>query len=682
MAQRPCFVALRMNVRLFARPASLSFIFAFVLALGFAAATRHVWEDYYTTFRSSKNLAEGYGLVFNQGDRLHTFTSPLGVLLPSLAYLLTGNQSDAGAIWIFRLLASGAFAGAAALLVTLLAKQNFGRGVALLGALALVTDTKSLDFTINGMETPFMLLFLAYAIWAHLHGSERRWLHLGLAWGGLQWTRPDSFIYVSLLAAGFWIFNDAALTRSTRQQLIRCYVLGAVVAAVLYLPWLVWAKAYYGTPIPHTIAAKGSLGHPHSLASFLLVALRLPYLAWTDYATLDLTFLPSYAVLGGWPVCLAIVSRILATLCAVLWIFPRVNLTARVASFAFFGAHIYLTYFPYFPFPWYLPSTALLAVIALAGLFGQLLQISTSRLNRVILGSIAIGLIALGMWQTWEVRRQIAAQQRIVENGTRQKIGEWLKAHSNPGDAVFLEPLGYIGYFSNLKTYDYPGMSSREIVASRKTFGEEWGRLIYDLAPRWVVLRPFEVDRITRVNPVLLHDNYQPVQQFDSLAQVRELDIRGRPYLEHDARFTVFELKRPFEFPLEVLEENVPFPTTTQMVEGFNMTLYHAPSRVVVRVPPLAKRLSGHYCIMRAAIEGDSKTDGATFTIRLKIGSRVIPLLDRTLDPAKNTADRPVQSYSFDLPRERPEEATLILQIATGPTDRKDWTCWDPPDFR
>ena len=110
-----------MNVRFFARPTSLSFIFAFVLALVFAATTQHVWEDYYITFRSSKNLAEGYGLVFNHGDRLHTFTSPLGVLLPAFAYLLTGNQSDVGAIWIFLPFASGALAGAVALLVTLLA---------------------------------------------------------------------------------------------------------------------------------------------------------------------------------------------------------------------------------------------------------------------------------------------------------------------------------------------------------------------------------------------------------------------------------------------------------------------------------------------------------------------------------------------------------------------------------
>ena len=61
------------------------FIGVMLLALAFAGFTNHVWEDYYITYRSSKNLATGHGLVFNHGDRLHTFTSPLGVLLPIVA---------------------------------------------------------------------------------------------------------------------------------------------------------------------------------------------------------------------------------------------------------------------------------------------------------------------------------------------------------------------------------------------------------------------------------------------------------------------------------------------------------------------------------------------------------------------------------------------------------------------
>ena len=54
------------------RVGPLVFGLVFLLALGWALVTSHVWEDYYITYRSSKNLATGHGLVFNHGERLHT----------------------------------------------------------------------------------------------------------------------------------------------------------------------------------------------------------------------------------------------------------------------------------------------------------------------------------------------------------------------------------------------------------------------------------------------------------------------------------------------------------------------------------------------------------------------------------------------------------------------------------
>jgi len=66
----------------------------FAVELAWSLYTQHAWEDYYITYRASKNLATGNGLTFTAGERVHSFTSPLGVLLPALASLLTGNSSD------------------------------------------------------------------------------------------------------------------------------------------------------------------------------------------------------------------------------------------------------------------------------------------------------------------------------------------------------------------------------------------------------------------------------------------------------------------------------------------------------------------------------------------------------------------------------------------------------------
>src|SRR5213075_2971093 len=80
---------------------------------------------------------------------------------------------------------------------------------------------------------------------------------------------------------------------------------------------------------------------------------------------------------------------------------------------------------------------------------------------------------------TWEMR----VQQRVIEDGGRKIIGEWLRAHATPGDRVFLEPLGYIGYYSRLKAYDYPGLTSREVVTAIQEGATGYPELIARLKP-------------------------------------------------------------------------------------------------------------------------------------------------------------------------------------------------------
>ena len=223
------------------RTGLLVFAVALLVTLGWALATNHVWEDFYITFRSSKNLVTGHGLVFIPGERLHTFTSPLGVLLPAAASALTGAHSDPAAIWVFRVWCAAAFAGAAVLLWTLARRFQYGAWAVTALVAGMVLDAKSIDFTTNGMETGFLLLFIACTLWAMFGCTGRRWLQLGLAWGALMWTRPDSFLYIGLLSAGVFFFNDPARTGLTRWQWLKVFVLAGLVCTAIYLPWFLWS---------------------------------------------------------------------------------------------------------------------------------------------------------------------------------------------------------------------------------------------------------------------------------------------------------------------------------------------------------------------------------------------------------------------------------------------------------
>jgi len=668
------------------------FVLVAAVALAFAAYTNHVWEDYYITWRSSKNLATGHGLVFNHGDRLHTFTSPLGVLLPAVASLLTFNCSDAAALWIFRLMSCAALGGAALLFASLARRQAYGKIATAFIIALLALDSKTIDFAINGMETAFLMLFLAYALWAHLTPGPRQWLHLGGAWAALMWTRPDSFIYIGLIAAGFWLFNEPARTGRRRGEMIALFFRAGLVTVALYAPWLLFTWAYYGTPVPHTITAKSGIGDPRTVAGLLHTLVYEPFNAWKPGSSMEGTFLPAYYVIGYWPNYIIQIARALAVGCSLVWLLPFLRVETRTASFAFFGAHVYLAYYPYFPFPWYLPSTTLLALFTLGSLVAQGATAATgwqaAHPNSARPGqwrgfaAVLLFLTVAGSgWLTWQSARTFAAQQKYIEDGGRRKIGEWLRTHARPGDAVFMEPLGYIGYFSGLKTYDFPGMSSREMVEARKTTaGLSWARLIATLKPQWVVLRPHEVQRVRDDDAELLDGRYALAAEFSVADEIAALDVYGRAYLEHDARFAVYE-RTSDAVLLKVDKDSSPFDITRMTVDNVEVTFAHAPSVLHRMVPRYAKHGTVRFGLIASAYtDADLRTDGAVFTVELVSGGQITTVVTRALNPVANGADRGMQTFSFDLPP-HDDQAVLRLRAGNGGGTAKDWTYWSAVEF-
>jgi len=137
----------------------LIFAAVFAIAMAFAAFTQHAWEDYYITYRVSKNFATGHGLVYTVGERVHAFTSPLNVLLPAALSILTGNNSDQLVLWLFRVVSSALLAGAAVLLYESARNNSLSRlaTAVLIGMFAF--DAKIVDFSINGQEIAFMMFF-------------------------------------------------------------------------------------------------------------------------------------------------------------------------------------------------------------------------------------------------------------------------------------------------------------------------------------------------------------------------------------------------------------------------------------------------------------------------------------------------------------------------------------------
>ena len=523
------------------RGARIVFCLAVLVALGFALYTNQRWEDYYITFRPSKNLATGHGLVFQVGQRVHTYTSPLGVLLPAFTSWVSGGQSDEVAFWLFRFISIGAFAGAVSLVWRTGRAWGWRASTCALAAGLLLTDAKSVSFSVNGMETGFLLLFIALSLLIYTRAPRHGFAWLGAAWAGLMWTRPDAFVTIGALGAGFWLFPRGQRLATTRGKLLLGYLKSGLVCTALYGPWFAWAWSYYGSPIPNTIVAKG-LGHRVPPLSALLGNLvLLPVQSWTRHFGSGI-FMPSYFGSGGWPAWSITLSEllILAALAAVL--VPRVRAEVRTLSLATIVVLFYVSNTELYP--WYLPPVTLLAILTLASLGESLHALLPERLRgaRVwLLPGLAV--VVFSATLLVKCSRQAKWQQTIIE-GQRREIGLWLRANrQSPNDTVFLESLGYIGYYSQLKMYDYPGMSSPEVVEARRRLGENWANLIPALKPRWLVLRPQEVVGYRLEYQPWFQEHYTLATAFDARQKLADVGrLPGWNYLNFDAVFLIYRL--------------------------------------------------------------------------------------------------------------------------------------------
>jgi hypothetical protein len=532
------------------------FIGVFLIALSFAAYTNHAWEDYYITYRPSKNLATGHGLVYAPGERVHTFTSPLNVLVPAILIIITGNTSDELVLWLFRILSCFMLGTAAVLLFNIARKNSLSLipTVVLIGMFGM--DDKIIDFSINGQEIGFMMLFLALTLNALMVSSRWTTLKLGLAWAGLMWTRPDGFIYAGAIALGFLVFDAGQPIAKSRIALVRIYLNAAVITTILYLPWFLWAWHYYGSPIPYPVVAKGLNMDPLHFGSFLKNLLTFPLRMLVGQTPTDATFLPTYAFsFEDWHYTVYIYSRFLSWMCALYWCLPFGRSQARAVSFAFMVGHLYISDIIPEPYPWYIPSCTILGILVLSHIVQQSLDFFSLLKGKIIndksysrwklfihifVGSTLFITLLLTLCSGYQLR----IQQRLIEEGNRKQIGLWLRQNAaSTKDTVFLETFGYIGYFSQLKMLDWPGLSSPEVVAARrKTQSENWSKLIPELQPDWLVLRPYRANEILKENPSVIQ-RYSLIKVFDVSEHVKSYRwLPGRDYLVFDRIFLVFKL--------------------------------------------------------------------------------------------------------------------------------------------
>ncbi len=219
----------------------------------FAAFSRWAYDDPFITYRYAENLAGGHGFVYNPGERVLSTTTPLftlllaafkslGADLPLTANLIGAFSLAAGAVFLYDL------------------GRSWRLPLAGWTALALYPTFPLLISTL-GSETP---LYLACCLGAFAFYARGKYALAALLTAFAALARPDGLLVAGVLALDFAL-------RVRRP--VPWKAAGVFLAPLL--AWIGFAWAYFGSPLPVTLAAKQNQGAMGISTRFLPGCLEL-----------------------------------------------------------------------------------------------------------------------------------------------------------------------------------------------------------------------------------------------------------------------------------------------------------------------------------------------------------------------------------------------------------------------
>lgn len=402
-------------------------------------------DDTYIFLRYAENLASGAGPVFNPGEHVEGYTSPLWVLLLGGLALLGIDLVAAAPI------ASGLFGLATVLLLYREAHTRLSRPSAVLAAVPawfLATNPSLVFWSWSGMETAAVTFLLTCSVPQFLRELEggSRMTRSGLLYLVAVWTRPDVLAVLPALAL------VVAWAHRSRPSLLRRKLVSFLAPLLLLSVHFAWRYSYYGAFLPNTYQAKAGVAPEVLLEAGTAYAAGFLAAYWFPLAAI--------AAQAGW-----ILYRDRALPAA--WV-------ATLAIFACWLAYTILIGGDHFAmFRFYVP---ILPVIAFAMvLMAEHWVAKEARAGPTALAILcALSVAAVSAVNYWTYSRHggTAARDEVELARRWSDAGRWLKRNVPPDSSIASIVVGAIPYYSGLRTYDLLGLTDRNVALGGKTYPE------------------------------------------------------------------------------------------------------------------------------------------------------------------------------------------------------------------
>ena len=338
-------------------------------------------DDGFIAHRYAANLVRGFGLVFNQGQRVEGISDLSWVLLMTIPQFL-GWRPELFAISI------GVISAIAALVIayrTAVSRLGVPPGLALCVVCVAACNPEYWIAAANGIESGFYALVITSAFALVL---KRSLIWAGIALGFATTLRPESLVLAPLaLACIVIVDNRAPFTLQSLRRSLRSNL-------KLLLPWiaivlgvLIWRISYYGEFLPNTVIAKS---HP--------IHLRDLYFG-TKYLFLFSLKAAPWVLL---PFALFLKRLDLASVLSITWLGYQVLVIMLNGGDWMFGFRLINVFFP------------ILVLISARGLFDMLEKVTNFR-RSILLTVALVAALAQFSNSSWTLRQGILDHHALLE---------------------------------------------------------------------------------------------------------------------------------------------------------------------------------------------------------------------------------------------------------------------------
>ena len=401
-------------------------------------------DDSYIFLRFAENFASGNGPVFNIGERVEGYSSPLWMVLLTI---VTASGVDPVA-------AAGTLSGILGfclpilILISLGQKSVYHFVAALVAATFLATHPSAAFWSWTGMDTALfasLCLLTLVLVCRPSQPDPRNAVLAGLAFAFSALARPEALAYLPAYLL-YLVASDSGPARRRLQVAI-----GFLAPMILVGASFVVRKIYYGVWLPNTYYAKADVDR------MVLVANGAEYLL----SFLSANFVPIILLTA-----LLVVALLRRETPRASWILLlALVLTAMATTVSLGGDH--------FPLHRFLLPALVFISYGLARGFGEITRWfpSLTGFGAVVLAAVLILLLGVSNFRlTGQSAPDAQAQIMMAERWS--EVGRWFHDYAEPHATMASLVVGAIPYYSGLDCIDLLGLTDATVAREGPVYRE------------------------------------------------------------------------------------------------------------------------------------------------------------------------------------------------------------------